>query len=92
MKFLKRCLVVTILLLIGLIAKSQTSDEWKYLMVLTYLRTNKEINSHIKDLFVKRKLAKEKDPYVEFNLNDRIGFLSYSDFIKKLNSLSLIHI
>jgi len=66
-----------------LIANCQTNDECKYLMVLTYLRTNKKINETIKTFFPK--ISNKKDKYVDFNLSNRIDFISISAFKDKLN-------
>lgn len=76
-------------LFITVISKSQSADECKYLMILTYLRTNTQINEQIKGLFSRIKITKAKDKYVEFNLSNRIDFLNIYDFKEELNSKNI---
>lgn len=67
-------------------AKSQSNDECRYLMALTYLRTNTQINEEIKGLFSRIKLIKKKDKFVEFHLSNRVDFLSITGFKEDLDS------
>ena len=63
-------------------AKSQSNEDCKYLSVLTYCRTNTDVNKKIKLFFPS--LVTKKEKYVEFNVSDRIEFLDVSYFKDKL--------
>lgn len=78
--------VLCFFLLFSLFANSiysQSSDDCKYSMTITYLRTNIQINERIKHLFPKA--VNKKDTYVDFNLSDRIDFLQISYFQEQLS-------
>lgn len=86
MKYLKKYLIVIIIFSLSTkSAKSQSNDECKYLMVLTYLRTNEQINEHLKGMFFRHKKSK-KSKFVEFNLNNQIEFIGIGHFRDSLNS------
>jgi hypothetical protein len=80
----KNMLGTTLLLLTFMLANSQTGDHCKYLTVLTYIRTNTEINDKVKVFFPRD--TKKKDKYVEFVVSDRIDFIGISHFKEKLKA------
>lgn len=82
--FCKNISVAIFILMTVMSVKSQTREDCKYLTVLTYIRTNAEINNKIKAFFPWA--AKKKDKYVEFNLSDRIDFIGISYFKEKLKA------
>lgn len=87
MRTLKQASLLFILfLLAGLSSEGQSNDDCKYLMVLTYLRTNVKANQEIKTVFSRMKVARKNDRFVEFNLSDRIDFLGIDLFKKQLDS------
>ncbi len=61
---------------------AQTLDDSKYLMSITYLRTNAAVNEKIKDNFPEQ--THKKDKFVEFNLFDKVSFLGITGFWKSL--------
>lgn len=62
--------------------KSQSGDECKYLTILTYLRTNSQVNEKIKMVFPG--YFKKKEKYIEFNLSATITFVGILDFGDRL--------
>lgn len=80
--FYKNIVFTTFLLLTAISVSSQTGDKCKYLTVLTYIRTNTDINKKIKTFFPWA--AKKKEKYVEFNLSDRVDFIGISYFKEKI--------
>ena len=64
-------------------ARSQSGDECKFLMVLTYLRTNSQIIDHIKSFFPGA--AQKRDKFVEIQVCEGIQFLGISLFKDELS-------
>jgi hypothetical protein len=85
--FYKNIVFITLLLLAVISGSSQTGSDCKYLSVLTYIRTNTDINKRIKTFFPWA--AKKKEKYVEFNLSDRVDFIGISYFREKIMSDTL---
>lgn len=83
MKSIKKYIIVVIaFLFFTFSAKSQTSDECKYLTVLIYMQTNTQVNEQVKLFFPRQ--TKKKDKYVEFNLSALISFVSISNLQERL--------
>lgn len=80
--FYKYITLAIFLLLIVISGNSQTGSDCKYMTVLTYIRTNSDINKKIKAFFPWAATKKEK--YVEFNLSDRVDFIGISYFKDKI--------
>jgi hypothetical protein len=78
------CLVAMTIVMATRVASAQSQDDCKYLAVLTYLRTNKDVNSKIKSVFPK--LTKRRTAFVDFNLSSRVDFLGIGVFANKLDS------
>ena len=83
---MKFVLILISFLFLAEASMSQSVDECKYLSALTYLRTNANINERIKGLFSRIKIINKKDRFVEFNLSNRVDYLSIYDFKETLNS------
>ena len=81
MEHFKRLILITFpLFLLGISAKSQSQDECKYLMVLTYLRTNTRINDQLKALFFRHKKERRNKIYVDFELSKKVEFIGLNYF------------
>jgi hypothetical protein len=76
------------LIVFNLTTHAQSSDECKYLSVLTYMRTNSKFNKQLKEHLSLKKIEK-KQIYFEFNINPVIEFLDILEFKDKLNYDSL---
>lgn len=80
----KKIIIQTLFLIAVISVNSQTSDQCKYLIVLTYIRTNTDINDKIKVFFPRT--VRKKDKYVEFNLSDRVDFIGISHFKERIQA------
>ncbi len=79
---MKKIIIIITLFFLSHNIYSQNIDH-RYLSIITYLKTNKEINDKIKEVF--KKLTKKRDKYVEFNLSKRIDFLGIDAFNNMLS-------
>jgi len=80
--FNKLIAVLALVVLVESNVKAQSDHECKYLSVITYLRTNVEINDRIKMFFPG--IVKKKEKFIEFNLYDLIGFLGIVGMQKQI--------
>jgi hypothetical protein len=80
MKIRTAFLSLLIPLLLSIKSNSQSSDDFKYLMILNYLHSDSTIIETIKGLYSQVKLISKKTKHVEFNIISRVEFFYLSTF------------
>lgn len=80
MKIKNTILSLTILLLLSYNSRAQSSEDFKYLMILNYLNSDSTIIEKIKGLYKQIGLISKKEKHVDFKIVDTVAFFYLSTF------------
>jgi hypothetical protein len=80
--------LIFVLFIVGGTSYPQTNDECKYFQVITFIKTNAELNSQIKDFLTLDKKSK-KEKFIEINISPWIQFIEFRQFKDKVSADSV---